>query len=75
MVGCRILREDGFDRKCQLNAQDCSQYDKSFGGEKKGQHAVFNVLDTMLISSLERLKIMRLALMSSAFSEERCYRF
>lgn len=52
-------------RKCQVNAQDCSLRNKSFGGGK-GQHAVFNVLDTMLKSSLERLKMMRLALMSSS---------
>ncbi|XP_045821536.1 pentatricopeptide repeat-containing protein At5g24830 [Trifolium pratense] len=55
----RIMREDDVGRKCQLDAQDCSLNDKSFGGDKKGQHAVFNVLDTMLKSSLERLKIMR----------------
>jgi hypothetical protein len=60
------MREEDVGRKCQLNAQDCSWNDKSFGGDKKGQHAVFNVLDTMLKSSLERLTIMRLALMSSS---------
>lgn len=53
-------------RKCQLNGQDCSSsmYDKSFGDDK-GPDAVFNALDAMLKSSLERLKTMRLALMSS----------
>jgi len=67
MFECRILHDEdtvsAIGRKCQLNAQDCSSHDKKFGGEK-GPHAVFNVLDTMLKSSLERLKIMRLALMS-----------
>ncbi|MCI03575.1 pentatricopeptide repeat-containing protein, partial [Trifolium medium] len=58
MFGCRIMREEDVGRKCQLNAQDCSSNDKSFGGDKKGQHAVFNVLDTMIKSSLDRLKIM-----------------
>ncbi|MCH90355.1 pentatricopeptide repeat-containing protein, partial [Trifolium medium] len=59
-----IMREDDVGRKCQLDDQDCSSNDKSFGGDKNGQHAVFNVLDTMLKSSLERLKIMSCALAS-----------
>jgi hypothetical protein len=69
MFGYSILHDEdtvsAIGRKCQLNAQDCSSHDKNFGGEKDPR-AVFNVLDTMLKSSLERLKIMRLAFMSSS---------
>ena len=76
IFGCRTRRVDdislssykyllsAFGKKCHLNAQDCSSNEKSFG-DKEVPHAVFNALDNILKDSLERLKMMRLALMSS----------
>lgn len=47
-------------KESQLNAQDWSR-ERNFDDEN-GPQAVFNALDNILKGSLERLKMMRLAL-------------
>ncbi|WVZ03170.1 hypothetical protein V8G54_023976 [Vigna mungo] len=61
VVGCRICCDvdAAIEKKCDVYARDSSSNDRSFGADENGRHAVFNVLDTMLKDSLERLKMMR----------------
>lgn len=57
------------EKKCDVYARDSSSNDRSFGADENGRHAVFNVLDTMLKDSLERLKTMRLVSIIIEFEE------
>lgn len=52
--GCRLRAEEWFPNKKECNGEN-------------DPHGVFNALDTMLKSSLDRLKLMRLASCYSSF--------
>jgi len=71
VVGCRICCDvdAAVEKKCEVYAGDSSSNDTSFGADENGRHAVFNVLDTMLKDSLERLKMMRSVFIVIEFDE------